>query len=182
MCVNTSDNVQTELSRCILRLFTLPALFICIPVSFTVYTTSIVLSVKCFSIILTLSSLSLRDPLSDYPTGIIDGCGGLKLHRLHNVALANADFQRQHHHLGRRCGRGLQLHLGREGKDRAGEVEFIVWYESRRSTVIDCGEWARCLRNDFSVVTENAHTFHSQISEFEYNKLLNPLRHYYCAW
>lgn len=118
MCVNTSDNVQTEPSRCILWLFTLPALFIRIPVSFTVYTTSIVLSVKCFSIILTLSSLSLRDPLSDYPTGIIDGCGGLELHRLHNVALANADFQRQHHHLGRRCGRGLQLHLHKTRTER----------------------------------------------------------------
>lgn len=34
----------------------------------------------------------------------------------------------------------------REGKDRAGEVEFIAWYEPRRSTVIDCGEWARCWR------------------------------------
>lgn len=82
---------------------TLPALFICIPAAtLTVY------DIQCP---LTLSSLSLRDPLSDYPTGIIDGGGGLKLHRLHNVALANADFQRQHHHLGRRCGRGLQLHL-----------------------------------------------------------------------
>lgn len=68
---------------------------------------------------LTLASLSLGDPLSDYPTGIINSRGGFKLHRLHNIALADAYFQRQHHHLGRPQFRGeLQLH--REGGRKSG--------------------------------------------------------------
>lgn len=49
---------------------------------------------------LTLAGLSLGDPLPDDPAGVINGRGGLKLHRLHNVALADAYLQRQHHHLG----------------------------------------------------------------------------------
>lgn len=138
-----------------LWLVTPSALFICIPVSFTVYTTSTFPPAESSSVILTLSGLSLRDPLSDYPTGIIDGCGGLKLHRLHNVALANADFQRQHHHLGRLRGQGLQLHLqgGEEGSRRG---ELIARCESRRATVIDgekCAdpggqEWLFCCHGE----------------------------------
>lgn len=101
-----------------------------------------------FKIVLTLSSLSLRDPLSDYPTGIIHSCGGLKLHRLHNVALANADFQRQHHHLGRRCVGGLQLHLHttrteREGNRTEQERMSLLQEVQNLSTVIkliDCDE------------------------------------------
>lgn len=76
---------------------------------------------------LTLSRLSLGDPLPDYPTGIIDGRGGLKLHRLHHIALANADFQRQHHHLGRRWGGGDGTYNC--GK---GEGKFIIIYLSPR--------------------------------------------------
>lgn len=83
-------------------------------------------------IALTLSGLSLGDPLSDYPAGVVDGCGRLELHRLHDVALADADLQRQHHHLGGQCGRGgPQLHL-QENTDRAREGEFIARHESRR--------------------------------------------------
>lgn len=78
-------------------------------------------SKRVFLITLTLSGLSLGDPLSDDPAGVVDGRGGLKLHRLHHIALADADLQRQHHHLGGQCGRALQLHL-REQDSRG--IEF----------------------------------------------------------
>ena len=85
---------------------------------------------------LTLSGPSLGDPLSDYPAGVVDSCGGLVLHCLHDVALANADFERQRHHLGNLCGWGLQLHLymrEREGTER-GRGEFFGF---RGFTVVD---------------------------------------------
>lgn len=52
----------------------------------------------------TLSSLGFGNPLSDDSAGVVDGRGRLKLHGLHQVALADADLQGQGHHLGRRCG------------------------------------------------------------------------------
>ena len=51
----------------------------------------------CYS---TLSCLGLWNPLSDDPTGVVHGCGWFKLHGLHHVALADADLERQGHHLG----------------------------------------------------------------------------------
>ncbi len=137
MCVNTRDTCKLNSPDVSYGChYTCITLHLCTPVSFKFYTQSMSFLLHSFVSILTLSGLSLRDPLSDYPTGIIDGCGGLKLHRLHNVALANADFQRQHHHPGRRCGRQLQLHLrttrGKEGKG-----------ESRRG-------WVHCMELEHS--------------------------------
>lgn len=47
-----------------------------------------------------MASLGFRDPFSDYPAGVVDGRARLKLHGLHHVALADADLERQSHHLG----------------------------------------------------------------------------------
>lgn len=73
--------------------------------------------------VLTLAGLGLGDPLSDDPAGIVDGRGRLELHGLHHVALANADFQRQHHHLGRLC---ANLPRGGEFITQQGLVFFLI--------------------------------------------------------
>lgn len=68
---------------------------------------------RCFkgaSVGLTLPCLSLGDPLADNPAGIIDCSGGFKLHRLHHIALADTDFQRQGNHGAGSLG-GLLSHL-----------------------------------------------------------------------
>lgn len=80
---------------------------------------------------LTLSGLSLGDPLSDYPAGIVDGRGGLELHGLHHVALANADFQRQHHHLGRLCEPAERRRVYHMHSESGGSVRLLTVMNER---------------------------------------------------